>query len=116
MADVSLGGSPMARETGQHRVVLTFDDGVSAKLICPESGCVPGLTCGLCGRDLQDPESTPCYDCSDGFKDECWVKTWFDNVGADELLKGSTEVTIDAEWDQDHMVANIVPSAVISNG
>jgi hypothetical protein len=101
-----------------HRVEIAFDDGVSAKLICPESGCTPAQKCGQCGRDLRPRDEAeqreegiePCYDCKDAasWRDECWIKTWFDNVGADELLAGKITVEIDAEWDVDHMVAHIV--------
>jgi hypothetical protein len=100
----------MSRE--RHRVMLAFEDGcgLSAKLICPESGCTPAGSCAACGRDLDDSESKPCYDCTDSaeWRDECWVKTWFDNVSADELLSGRVTVEIDADWDGDHMIAHIV--------
>lgn len=99
-----------------HRVVLEFDGGgIRAKLICPESGCTPGQTCGLCGRDYGDPESTPCYDCKDAKLDECWIKTWFDNESADELLHGQVELEIEGEWDGDHMKAIIVPRRVTAD-
>lgn len=68
----------------KHRVEIEFDGGaVSGKLICPES-CKPATT--------------------------CWIKTWFDNVGVDELLHGNVTVEIDAEWDGETLVANIVPA------
>lgn len=93
-----------------HRVVIEFDDGIRAKLICPESGCTPAGMCSECYRDLTDEETAPCYDCKDAAHRsyECWIKTWFDNVGADELLAGKIEVGIDAEWDMDHMIAHVV--------
>jgi len=93
----------------KHRVVLTFENGYgpSAKLICPESGCIGSEVCGICGRDVTDPESKPCYDCKGMNPAACWVKTWFDNLTPDELLSGSLTVEIDAEWDGDHMVAHI---------
>ena len=91
-----------------HRVVLTFDGGgLMAKLICPESGCVVAEFCGACGRHLADPETEPCYDCSDIDLRECWVKTWFDNCAPDELLHGSVTVEVECEWDGDVMVAQI---------
>jgi hypothetical protein len=92
-----------------HRVVLTFDNGLVAKLICPPGdSCVGSKVCVMCGREVRDPESTPCYDCRDMNPDECWVKTWFDNVSPEELLHGTVEVEIDATWDGDHMIARIV--------
>jgi len=107
-----------------HRVVIEFDDGVRAKLVCPESGCMPAQNCAQCGRDLRPRDEAeqqaegiePCYDCKDAesWRDECWIKTWFDNIDATELLAGKVTVEIDAEWDLDHMVAHIIetePSA-----
>jgi hypothetical protein len=98
--------------TTRHRVVLAFENGfgLTAKLVCPESGCASSETCSQCGRDLRDPESKPCYDCADsaGWRDECWIKTWFDNLTPDELLDGQVTVEIDAEWDGDHIIAHIV--------
>jgi hypothetical protein len=95
----------------KHRVELTFEPsyGVTGKLICPESGCSSSKLCGHCGRDLHDTEATPCYDCKDAAKwaDECWVKTWFDNLTADEMLSGKLTVEIDAQWDGDQLIAHI---------
>ena len=109
-----------------HRVVIEFDDGVSAKVICPESGCTPSQQCAQCGRDLnpRDPAEQreegiePCYDCkdADAWREECWIKTWFEAyAGADELLAGKITVEIDAEWDGDHMVAHIVEPQEAAN-
>jgi hypothetical protein len=95
----------------RHRVEIEFDDGVGAKLICPESGCTPAGYCAACGRGVDDDETKPCYDCPDSANTECWVKSWFDNCTADELLAGKLVVEIDAEWDGDHMTARIVASA-----
>lgn len=91
-----------------HRVVLTFDDGVTAKLVCPDNGCTPANICG-CGRDLNEPESEPCYDCGDAetWRDECWLKTWFDDLTADELLHGTIEFPVTATWDGDHPLVEI---------
>lgn len=91
-----------------HRVVLNFDDGLHAKLICPETGCKPASLCGECYRDVNDPETKPCPCCPDPASLECWVKTWFDGCTWDELLHGEVTVEIDAEWDGDSMIANIV--------
>lgn len=96
-----------------HRVVIEFDGGgTSAQLICPDSGCLPAQNCASCGRDLSLDEAegiAPCYDCKDAaaWRDECWIKTWFDNLDAAELLAGKVTVEIDAEWDMDHPVARI---------
>jgi hypothetical protein len=101
--------SPEQPKGDGHRVVIEFDDGgVGAKLICPENGCEQGSTCGFCGHEYGSAETKPCYDCRDlKGPTECWIKSWFDNVGADELLHGHVEVPIRAEWDCDHMVAHI---------
>ena len=67
-----------------HRVEIEFDGGgVSGKLICPESGCTP------------PPPG------------ECWIKTWFDNLSVDELLHGKVTVEINAEFEDDTLVARI---------
>lgn len=74
-----------------HRVVIEFDGFVSAKLICPDDGtCSPG----------EGESSKP--------TDECWLKTWFDNNSADELLHGKVEVAVDVDWDMDHPVVTLV--------
>ena len=91
----------------KHRVVLTFDDGVTAKLICPESGCVPAEFCAGCGRSYGDGEREPCFDCR-AAPDECWVKGWFDEVCGLESLYGSVTVEIYPEWDYDYLKAHIV--------
>jgi hypothetical protein len=104
---------------GLHRVVLEFDGGgISATLTCPTNGdgCHPAMSCSHCGRDYADPEATRCYDCKDADPDECWIKTWFDNESAEDLLHGSVEISIDAEWDMDHLVARIVDPALASEG
>ena len=91
----------------KHRVEIEFGTyGVSGKLICPESGCKPATTCADCGRD-KEPSDGCCDVCADGLGDECWIKTWFDNVGVDELLHGNVTVEIDAEWDGETIIANI---------
>jgi hypothetical protein len=93
-----------------HRVLIEFDDGVYAKLICPESGCEPTKFCGYCGSAYDDPEAEGCSDCRDDeAPTECWIKTWFDNLTADELLHGSIEVPIRAEWDGDCVVVHLEP-------
>jgi len=99
--------SPSHQSERRHRVVLTFNDGLYAKLICPDGGCKPPSFCSECGRDLHDQESEPCYDCAGAVTEECWIKTWFDNCTADELLHGSLTVELDCEWDGDRLVATI---------
>lgn len=112
--------SEQARQSSSagHRVVLTFEDGFGphAKLLCPDGGCSTANSCAHCGRDLHDEESKPCYDCTDAekWRDECWIKTWFDNLTPDELLSGEVTVEVEAEWDFDHPVVTItgvVPKA-----
>jgi hypothetical protein len=58
----------------RHKLILTFDGDVSAKLICPDDG--------RCTKVM----------------DECWVKTWFDNESPEDLLCGSVTVEIDVAW------------------
>lgn len=108
----------MAVSTGAHKVILKFDDGLYAELICPESGCVPAENCFLCGRSVHEtcPDIPPCYDCKDGLgigADECWLRGWFDNLTAEELLSGNVEVAITAEWDCDHPVVTIQSGAPV---
>lgn len=91
----------------EHRVVLSFGDGgLSAKLICPESGCFPATHCPECCTDI-GPRGCECQD--EPAPDECWVKGWFDNLmPAEEILHGSFTVTIDPEFDGDTIRAHIV--------
>ena len=99
---------------GKHRVEIRFDDGTYAKLICPEDGCSPAVNCGHCGRSFDEPEGEDgCYDCKGVTSaPECWIASWFDNVGADELLHGALTVEIDATYDHDRMIATVIdPSA-----
>ena len=99
----------MPPEKPRHRVVLDFDGGIGVKLICPPGGCEPASTCGECHRHIDDPEpdNPPCPFCPDPDGTECWVKTWFDNVDAEELLHGAITVEVDAEWDGDHLIATL---------
>lgn len=102
---------------GKHRVEIKFDDGTYAKLICPEEGCSAAVTCSSCGRafDLEEREEDGCYDCKDiKHPPECWVASWFDNVGADELLHGTLTVEIDTEFNGDILVATVVDPAATS--
>lgn len=64
----------------KHRVKIMFGDPITARLICPESGCEPGE-----GSELDN---------------ECWIKSWFDNCTAEELLGGTIEVPFHAEADE----------------
>ena len=66
----------------RHRVEITFEDGTFLRLICPESGCEPPEP-----GEGSEPD------------DECWIKSWFDNCTAEELLDGTIEVLFDAEAD-----------------
>lgn len=93
-----------------HRVVITFDDGCSLKLICPEQGCVPASVCSECYRNVDDDERNPCPACPDPESTECWVKSWFDNCTYDELLHGEITVEVECEWDGDHIDVEIVGS------
>lgn len=96
-----------ANSLSRHSVEITFDDGIYAKLVCPESGCEPATRCSECGRGIGDTETDPCYDCPEP-NEECWVKGWFDNLMAEELLHGKVTVEIEPEFDGDTMRAHIV--------
>lgn len=106
-----MGQNGRGRNNSDHRVVLTFEAGYGAraKLICPEFGCVPGEACAHCGRAYGDADVKRCYDCPEAGAptDECWIKSWFDNLTTDELMDGTIEVAVDVEWTGDGIVAHI---------
>lgn len=93
-----------------HRVVITFDDGIQAKLICPESGCVPVTICSYCNRNIEQTDER-CPQCPSG-EGECWLKMWAD---ADDLLEytfgGSVTVPIEFEWDGDGPSITVVTAS-----
>lgn len=61
-----------------HKVELCFEDGgLCARLICPNDG-----------RDCDETITTH----------ECWIKTWFDNCGPEELLHGKVTAVVDCKW------------------
>ncbi len=62
-----------------HRVEITFEAGFGARarLICPETGCEHPVDEGVVD------ESIP-----------CWVQTWFEGLGADDLLEGTIVVPV----------------------
>ena len=99
----------------EHRVVLTFGDGgLSAELLCPESGCSPATHCPECWTDI-GPKGCECS--PERASDECWVKSWFDNLMPEEILHGSVAVTIDPEFDGDTVRAHIVgPTPAVTQG
>lgn len=67
-----------------HRVRLIFDGGyLSAKLICPESGCEPAVG---------------------AVDDECWMRPWFDNTDIIESLNAEVELSVSGEWDGDGLI------------
>jgi hypothetical protein len=39
------------------------------------------------------------------------LKSWFDNVDAEELLHGSVEVAVAASWDGDHPDIRLLPDS-----
>lgn len=82
-----------------HRLEIELGEGSFwVKLICPEGGCDPGTQCAYCGADITDPESDRCYDCKGMQPDECVLRGWVDNVGA-ELVQGKiTLPVVDVEW------------------
>jgi hypothetical protein len=94
-----------------HRIKLIVEDGyLSVQLLCPESGCVRGETCGTCGRDYTDDETEPCGDCRGVEASDCWLASWFENEDAREFLRGRVEFVvpaIEAYWDFDYPIVRI---------
>lgn len=108
--------------TEPHKVTLVLDcEDVSIRLICPESGCEPAQQCSECGRPFDDAEATAngyaerCADCPSP-TDECWIKSWFDNLRGEEMLEGpecdltgrTLPVPIECEWDGDCLRWHVV--------
>ncbi len=91
-----------------HRVELRFDDGVYAKLLCPDDGsCELAQSCASCGRAVEGDEGFDrCLDCP-GPANGCWVRGWFENLTAEELLRGTFTVDVDVQWDGESCVAEI---------
>jgi hypothetical protein len=92
-----------------HRVVLNFEGGIFAQLICPGDGRCLVKQCPACKADLTKAGSKRCDACEEINPDECWLQSWFDNVDAEELLAGKIEFPVRAEWDGDHPLVHIVP-------
>jgi hypothetical protein len=67
-----------------HRVTVVADhDTVNLRLVCPDTGCQPGMACGKCGRAL-DSDVERCCDCPDR-SEPCWLTGWAENVLWEEL-------------------------------
>lgn len=92
-----------------HEVVISFEDGCSptAKLICPASGegCRPASFCPECYSAITE---SGCECCDFPPDDGCWIKSWFDNLAAEEILHGSVRVQVDARWNGESIEAHIV--------
>lgn len=89
-------------------------DGVTAELICPETGgCEPVSACDSCGRNRRDDGVEPCAHCpaddDDTVWPECWLKTWGDNEDLTDFLVDdeSIELTVNIEADFDGDAPNI---------
>jgi hypothetical protein len=107
----------LPRQNTPHRVVLEFDDGCHARLVCPDDGsCQPAQVCGECYRHVDDAEKPPCDACPRPEDTGCWLKSWFDNSTYDELMHGKVTVEIDAEWNGDYVIASIVEPAEVAPG
>jgi hypothetical protein len=114
--------------TEPHKVTLVLDrESVAVRLVCPEGGCGPPQQCAECGRPIDGREaeanghSERCVDCPTP-PDECWIKTWFDNLRGEEMLEGpecdltgrTLPVPIKCWWDGDSLcwcVAEEAPDA-----
>lgn len=97
-----------ARPSGDgHQLVIEFEPGClpRVKVLHPEGGCTPPGQCGHCGRDYDDPEGEPCYDCKDYKPTACWLDGWMDEAG--EYMSGKVTVDVTATWDFDHPVFEV---------
>lgn len=106
-----------ARE-GLHRLEITIDEGQArTSLICPERGCSPSSTCGRCGRDVDDDESRPCYDCPREAS-PCWLASWYDDADLTDFMTDQPVGTfaIDAEYDGESPVVTIASPSPPSEG
>src|ERR1700752_2333162 len=89
----------MDERIGAHRVQIEFDGGSTyAKLICPETGCQPALTCGEGHPPIETGEREPCDACKNGPGDGCVLAAWFGELGS-ECLTGTIELDAEVvEW------------------
>jgi hypothetical protein len=72
-----------------HKVTLVLGPGgAEVRLICPKNGCPPPVECPECGRLVNDLETGRCEWCPRP-DDECWVRSWFDNLDGWEMYDGS---------------------------
>jgi hypothetical protein len=112
-----------------HRVTLVLERGyvgvhVGVRLVCPEGGCQPVAACRECGRPVDDREAEDagqpgrCEWCPTG-DEECWIKSWFDNLSGEEMYDGpeldltgrTFPVPIECSWDGDSLTWRVVGEA-----
>ena len=104
-----------------HRFVLKIEDGYTSwSLICPDDGsCGPANVCAACGRDYNDTEIAPCYDCKDRTRDPdgCWAQTWVGEAMAEEVIHGTVEVEFPVlcQWSGDVLEAHVAGSAEVKS-
>ncbi len=93
-----------------HKLELQFDElGLTAKLICPESGCQPPGHCSECGR-LRGDQSTPCECCTPDDATFCNAKEWCDAAFDESWLNGTVTMDVEIDWDSgEGPTLNIVP-------
>ena len=83
-----------------HKLELNFDGGtLTAKLICPEKGCMPPGYCSDCGRDRGDTDREPCTVCTPDDADYCNAKEWFDAAFEHDWITGDVTVDVEIDWD-----------------
>jgi hypothetical protein len=106
-------GSGVVPGWSGHTITLEFEGGYAPrlKLHCPPGViCSTGSTCGGCGRDVDAPDDDGerCYDCPEpGSPRECWVKSWTDNLSADEVLSGTVVLPVTTSFDGDSLTLEI---------
>jgi hypothetical protein len=84
-----------------HGLRLTFDGGgVTAKLLCPASGCQPPGYCSECGRTRGD-EQEPCDCCVADNAIFCNAKEWCEAQDIMDMIVGEVTISVEISWDSD---------------